>query len=93
MLLAIETVARRNRRVASVEYILSNIPYLPFTLEIARIHTEIYANLQIKGETIGAHDIIIGTTAMAYSHPIITMNTYEFDRIAGLKVLTPQEEK
>ncbi|KIE06049.1 putative ribonuclease VapC, partial [Candidatus Jidaibacter acanthamoeba] len=87
-----DSIARKNRRAAFVEYILSNISSLPFTLEIARIHAEIYAGLQSKGEIIGAHDIIIGATAMAYSYPIITMNTREFDRIAGLKVLIPQEK-
>jgi predicted nucleic acid-binding protein len=36
---------------------------LDFTSSIARVHAEISADLQSKGQPIGAHDLIIAATA------------------------------
>ena len=48
--------ARRNRRRAFVEGILTTIPTLVFSAETARIHAELYAALRQAGSLIGAHD-------------------------------------
>lgn len=81
-----DTKARHIKRTAFVETILKHIPVLDFTTEVARIHAEIYAHLAKAGHMIGAHDLIIAATALAYDCALLTRNHKEFSRIHGLKV-------
>lgn len=50
------TPSRRERRSAFVEAILSRVPILEFTTEVARLHAELFASLSKQGLMIGAHD-------------------------------------
>lgn len=81
------TEARRNRRKAFVESVLSILPALDFTSEVARIHAEIYASLRQQGSLIGAHDLIIAATALRHGFAVLTNNQREFNRVAGLEVI------
>lgn len=81
------TEARRNRRKAFVEAVLSLLPALDFTPEVARIHAEIYASLRHRGALIGAHDLIIAATALRHGFAVLTGNQREFRRVGGLEVL------
>ena len=85
------TEARRLKRSAFVESIISVVPILHFDANIARTHAEIYAYLSKKGQMIGAHDLIICATALAHGHAILTSNESEFKRVPGLniKILSP----
>jgi tRNA(fMet)-specific endonuclease VapC len=78
---------RRTRRRAFVESVLAELETLPVTLEIARVHAEIWAQLQATGRVIGAHDLWISATAIAYDLRIATCNPGEFERVPGLAVL------
>jgi tRNA(fMet)-specific endonuclease VapC len=82
-----DTESRRLKRSAFVESVLAEIPILDFTAEIARIHAEIYALLAGKGQLIGAHDLIIGATALTHGYALLTTNQREFKRIPGLILL------
>lgn len=82
------TEARRLKRSAFVEAIINEIPIIDFTPEVARIHAEIYAYLASKGKLIGAHDLIIGATALTHGYSLLTTNEQEFSRIPGLNVLS-----
>src|SRR5438105_2019784 len=84
-----ENKARRLRRSAFVEMIISKIPALEFTVEAARMHAELYVHLTKKGRIIGAHDLIIAATAISYDCAVLTKNHDEFSRVPGLKVLNP----
>jgi predicted nucleic acid-binding protein len=79
---------RRLRRSAYVEGILTRIPPIEFTMEIARIHSELFADLWRRGKMIGAHDLIISATALAHGHAVLTDNVGEFRRVSGLEVLS-----
>ena len=79
--------ARRNRRSAFVEAIISRIPALAFTAEIARVHAEIGADLARRGQLIGAHDLIIAATALHHHLSVLTDNRNEFSRVPGLTVI------
>ncbi len=79
--------ARRNKRRAFVEGILTLFPVLDFSVDSARIHAELYASLRQQGELIGAHDLIIAATALQHGFAVLTGNEREFIRIPGLKVL------
>ncbi len=82
-----ENEARRNRRSAFVEAIISRIPALGFTTEIARVHAEIGGDLARRGQLIGAHDLIIAATALHHHLSVLTDNRNEFSRVPGLTVI------
>ncbi len=79
--------AHRTRRRAFVESVLAELETLPVTLEIARVHAEIWAQLQAAGRVIGAHDLWIAATAITHDLRIATCNPGEFERVPGLSVL------
>lgn len=76
--------SRRMRRQAYVEHVLAEMEALPLTLEVARIHAEVWAQLEATGEVIGVHDLWIAATALAHGLRIATANAREFARVPGL---------
>jgi len=81
------TEERRKRRSLFVEGAIAGVEVLDFTLDCARLHAEIYAELAEKGHKIGAHDLIIAATARYHSLSILTDNVAEFSRVPNLKVI------
>lgn len=80
----------RVRRQAVVEAMLAAIAQLPITARIARLHAQMWAQLQAKGEMIGAHDLWIAATAMTHGLVLATANAREFERISALELLAIQ---
>lgn len=78
---------RRLRRSAFVDAILSSIPSIPIDGEIARAHARLFADLLVRGQMIGAHDLWIAASALASDHAVLTANVSEFSRISELEVL------
>jgi tRNA(fMet)-specific endonuclease VapC len=70
-----------------VEQILASITVQPFDLPQARCHARLWADLETRGTMIGAHDLLIAATGLALGHDVATLNTAEFQRVAGLRVL------
>ena len=81
-----ETASRRERRERFIGTILDSLSILPFTLETARVHAAIWADLVKHGVIIGAHDILIGATALTHGLTLVTTNRRHFERIDGLKL-------
>lgn len=81
------TEERRIKRSAFVEHIIKSISSLPFREEEARIHAQLLSSLLNNGNNIGAHDLIIGATAISNNHAVLTKNEIDFNRIPGLKVV------
>jgi tRNA(fMet)-specific endonuclease VapC len=77
----------RIRRQVVVEALLGVIEQLPITSRIARLHSQIWAELQAKGGIIGAHDLWIAATALAHGLTLATANAGEFKRVPGLELL------
>ncbi len=76
----------RARRTAFVEALLSALPALPVDLETARVHAQLLSQLPAQ-ETIGAHDALIGATALRYGYAVLTRNVKDFRKLAGVRVL------
>lgn len=81
------TQDRQLKRSAFVEHIIQSIKVLSYQQEEARIHAQLLSHLLQKGLTIGAHDLMIGATALVHGYPILTKNTIDFTRIPGVEVL------
>jgi tRNA(fMet)-specific endonuclease VapC len=79
--------ARRLKREAFVEGILASATILPFDTRVARVHARLSVALAISGLTVGAHDLLIGSTAVAHGLPIVTANVRDFRRIPELDVI------
>jgi len=52
------TDERRDRRKAFVEAVIAAVGVLEFNVAVARIHSELHAELSSKGQMIGPHDLI-----------------------------------
>lgn len=79
--------AQRARREAFVENILAVVPVVPFDVVAARVHAGLWARLVSKGVSIGAHDLLIGATALAIGYDVATHDKRSFPKIPGLNVL------
>ncbi|MFZ2655469.1 MAG: PIN domain-containing protein [Victivallales bacterium] len=78
---------QKQRRHAFVEDVLNKFPIIPADLQIARIHAELWADLSSEGAGIGAHDLWIAATCIAYGHKLITDNKSDFGRIKALELI------
>ena len=83
------TGAVRTRRSAFVEHLLSTLEPVPIGEAVARVHAAIWAELSAGGIAIGAHDLWIGATALASGFGVATLDAGDYERIPGLRVVTP----
>jgi tRNA(fMet)-specific endonuclease VapC len=81
------TAAQRQRRETFVERLLAAQPVFPFDLVTARIHASLWAGLGAKGTQVGAHDLVIGATAIAVGYRVTTRDRRSFAKIPGLEVV------
>jgi tRNA(fMet)-specific endonuclease VapC len=81
------TGARRARRQAFVEHLLGELQAIPITEPVARVHADVWATLAARGAVIGAHDLWIAATALAYGLGVATRNVTDFERVEGLRVV------
>jgi tRNA(fMet)-specific endonuclease VapC len=78
--------ATRLRRQAFVEQLLSEVDPLEITPLVARTHAAIWAELEIAGNPIGAHDLWIAATALTHGMRVATANARDFERVPGLSI-------
>lgn len=78
---------QRQRRQAFVEALLARLPVLPFDLVVARLHASLWAQLAARGVNVGAHDLLIGATAVAAGYRVATRDARSFPKIPGLTVV------
>jgi len=82
--------ARRSARVEfnlkRLEYFAAPLQSLPFDDRCAHDYGVIRADLAAQGTPIGANDLMIGAIARAHDLILVTHNTKEFSRVAGLRV-------
>ncbi|MGI8461055.1 MAG: PIN domain-containing protein [Solirubrobacterales bacterium] len=77
------------RRRAFVDRILAEFEAVPITTLVARVHAEIWAELSSTGNLIGSHDLWIAATGVALDTGVATRNTADFERVSGLRVVSP----
>jgi len=77
---------RRIKRSAYVEQVIELFPIYPFGIEAARVYAQLWATLLRQGVQIGAHDLIIASTAIALGFSVATFDKRDFERIEGLEL-------
>ena len=79
--------ARAAKAEAFVEGLLALLPVLGFDIDEARAHARLSADLQARGVTVGAHDLLIAATAIANDYRIMTRDVRSFPKIRGLELV------
>jgi tRNA(fMet)-specific endonuclease VapC len=59
---------------------------LPFDDLCAESYAIIRAELAKDGRSVGSNDLLIAATALAHDLTLVTHNTKEFSRVAGLRI-------
>ena len=68
-----------------VEKFAARLDVLPFDARAADHAADIRANLERRGQTIGAYDLLIAGHARSLGLVIVTGNLAEFQRVEGLR--------
>lgn len=82
--------AYRSQKVAfnleTLRLLFADITILDLDREDARVAGDIRADLARQGTPIGPYDVLIAGQAKARNLTLITNNTDEFSRVAGLRI-------
>ncbi|GFP31899.1 tRNA(fMet)-specific endonuclease VapC [Candidatus Hakubella thermalkaliphila] len=81
-----DTEKRRLKREAYVEKVIETFPIYLFDTATARIYARIWANLVRKGIQVGAHDLIIASTAIALGFSVASFDLRDYGKIEELTV-------
>jgi tRNA(fMet)-specific endonuclease VapC len=76
----------REKTLSAVNDFLDNFEIVPFDNGAVGVYGEIRANLEKKGNPIGANDLIIASITLAQSGTLVTHNANEFMRIEELQI-------
>lgn len=77
----------RERRKRFVSDVLADYPVLPLDLREARVHAQLWAELEMKGTPVGERDMFIAAIAKSLGHSLATLNRDEFSRVPGLTLV------
>jgi len=77
-------ISMRDR--ARWEAFLAPFYVLPSTPEVSWQYGRAYRHLRDNGSLIGANDLWIAATGLAYEMPVVTRNVDHFRRVPGLEV-------
>ncbi len=75
-----------SHRRRSFEALLGAVTIAPFDRAAADAATDIRLDLMQRGQLIGPMDILIAATALSRHLILVTHNTGEFSRVAGLRL-------
>jgi tRNA(fMet)-specific endonuclease VapC len=74
------------KRRLQLENFAAAVNIFPFGHEEVKSAAAIRADLENRGQPIGPYDVLIAGTALANKGILVTHNTSEFERIAGLQL-------
>ena len=78
--------SRPERNRIALMMFLSDIIIMPFDADAALAYGDIRHELKVRGELIGANDLLIAAHARSLDVILVTHNTREFSRVDGLKL-------
>jgi tRNA(fMet)-specific endonuclease VapC len=81
--------AHRTRREQFVERIVATFEVVTYTESTAREHARLWAQLEMRGVMVGAHDQLLAATAMERGDAVATFNARHFSGIPNLRVIEP----
>ena len=84
------TGAHRVKRRLFLQRIFAIFDFVTYDEKAAFEHAHLWAELESKGQMIGAHDVILAAIALHTSSTVATFNTSQFSAVKGLKVIKPK---
>jgi tRNA(fMet)-specific endonuclease VapC len=69
-----------------VEHMLAALEIAPLTLGVEAKYAALRVDLERRGQTIGANDMLIAAHALELDAVLVTDNVREFKRVKGLRV-------
>lgn len=82
----VENSRFRKANLAALDAFLLDFRVMPFDETAAREAGRVRAELEKKGQRIGAMDTLIAAHAKSLGLPVVTNNVVDFSRVRGLKV-------
>ena len=82
----VENSRYRKANLAALDAFLLDFRVMPFDETAAREAGRVRAELEKKGQRIGAMDTLIAAHAKSLGLPVVTNNVADFSRVRGLKV-------
>ena len=82
----VENSRFRMANLAALDAFLLDFRVMPFDETAAREAGRVRAELEKKGQRIGAMDTLIAAHAKSLGLPVVTNNVADFSRVRGLKV-------
>jgi tRNA(fMet)-specific endonuclease VapC len=79
--------AHRQRRAIHVEAVLSSIPVVDYTVDVARVHARLTVAALKSGRPRSAYDMVIAATAAAEGRILLTTDaSADFNGLPGVAV-------
>ena len=82
-----KTQAQQQRRLEFIEWLSSDVPVHPVTLDIARRAGRIEGQQEAMGIQFAIEDLLIGAIALHLGFHLATLNVRDFQKIPGLSVV------
>ena len=86
LLHGVEKSARPTHNLAQVDDFVSRLEVLDYTAKAAAHYGDIRGTLEKQGNSIGVNDLHIAGHARSEGLILVTNNTKEFTRVAGLRI-------
>ncbi|MEO0509700.1 MAG: type II toxin-antitoxin system VapC family toxin [Verrucomicrobiota bacterium] len=77
---------QKAQNAAKIEAFVKPFARLPFDAKVSPHYANIRTDLAQRGDPIGPKDVFIAAITRAHSMALVTNNTKEFGRVAGLTV-------
>jgi tRNA(fMet)-specific endonuclease VapC len=78
--------SQQERNQSALDRFVTPLDVVPFDASAAGMYGRLRSELESKGKTIGAFDLLIAAHALSLSLPLVTHNTREFSRVEGLRL-------
>lgn len=86
LLYGVKLSAQPKQARAAFDAFIRNLEIMEWSAQAAEHYADIHANLKLRGEMIGANDLLIAAHARSLKAVMVTNNVREFRRVKGLKV-------
>jgi predicted nucleic acid-binding protein len=84
------TGIHRTKRRLFLQRIFTTFDFVPYGEQAAFEHARLWAELESKGQMIGAYDVILAAIALQMGCAVATFNKSHFSAVKGLKVIEPK---
>jgi tRNA(fMet)-specific endonuclease VapC len=74
------------RNIAKLTELAQELRVLPFDVDAATVYGDVRSQLELRGQVIGANDLLIAAHGLQRGLILVTNNEKEFRRVEGLRL-------